>query len=192
LLFLDVGNASPGAIDNASSVGLVLHLAECLVQRHDLRDKLHVTILISSAEEMMVMGTAAFVKAHERQLRRQSWLSILNFDGIGVDGDLYWAGRSSSRLIRHIRQACDDRRLPLRRFRFVGAMFDHIPFAQHGFDAVTLMAIGRASRSIHTPGDSIDKLHIRGFDQAGQVTLRIIEQMANELPQHQAPDGLQK
>ena len=28
LLFLDVGNTSPGAIDNASSVGLVLHLAE--------------------------------------------------------------------------------------------------------------------------------------------------------------------
>jgi hypothetical protein len=59
-------------------------------------------------------------------------------------------------------------------------MFDHMPFAQRGFDAVTLMAIGPASRSVHTPGDSIDKLHVRGFDQAGQVTLRVIEALATE------------
>jgi len=180
LLFLDVGNASPGAIDNASSVGLVLHLAECLAQCDDLRDKLRVTILIPSAEEMMVMGATAFVEAHERQLRQLPRLTILNFDGVGIDGDLYWAGQSAARLIRHIRQACHDLRLPLKRFRFVGAMFDHMPFAQRGFDAVTLMAIGQASRSVHTPGDSIDKLNVRGFDQAGQVTLRVIEALATE------------
>ena len=180
LLFLDVGNTSPGAIDNASSVGLVLHLAECLAQRDDLRDKLRLTILIPSAEEMMVMGATAFVQAHERQLRRPSRLHILNFDGIGIDGDLYWTGRSAARLMRHVQQACHDLRLPLRHFRFVGAMFDHMPFAQRGFDAVTLMAIGPASRSVHTPGDSIDKLHVRGFDQAGQVTLRVIEALATE------------
>jgi len=67
--------------------------------------------------------------------------------------------------------------LPLKRFRFVGALFDHVPFAQHGFDAVTLMAIGRASRSVHTPDDSIDKLHRRGFDQAGRVALKVIQQL---------------
>ena len=36
LLFLDVGNTSPGAIDNASSVGLVLHLAESAGAAHRL------------------------------------------------------------------------------------------------------------------------------------------------------------
>ena len=65
LLFLDVGNNSPGAIDNASSVGLVLHLAEVLAQRADWQDKLHLTILIPSAEEMTLMGSVAYVTAYE-------------------------------------------------------------------------------------------------------------------------------
>ena len=51
LLFLDIGNNSPGAIDNASSVGLVLHLAEVLAQRADWQDKLRLTILLPGAEE---------------------------------------------------------------------------------------------------------------------------------------------
>ncbi len=184
LLFLDIGNQSPGAIDNASSVGLVLHLAECLAQRSDLHDKLRITILIPSAEEMTLMGSAAFVKAHTRQLRQQArhGLFILNFDGIGIDGDLYVAGRSPRRqthdtvtLLDYMRRACHELRLPLKRFRLVGAMFDHMPFAQHGFDAATLLAVGPASRSVHTRDDSIDKLHVRGFKQAGQVALRMID-----------------
>jgi hypothetical protein len=30
---------------------------------------------------------------------------------------------------------------------------------------------------VHTPADSIDKLHVRGFDQAGRVVLRVIEEI---------------
>jgi hypothetical protein len=56
-------------------------------------------------------------------------------------------------------------------------MFDHVPFAQRGLDAVSLAVIGKATRAVHTPGDSADKLHVRGFDQAGQVALRVIEKM---------------
>jgi hypothetical protein len=187
LLFLDVGNDSSGAIDNASSVGLVLHLAEVLAQRHDWQDKLRLTILIPSAEEMTLMGSVAYVTAHERELREQARLGgvyVLNFDGSGVDGDLYFVGRShrsqnSARLslLARVQSACAVLNLPLKRFGFVGALFDHIPFAQRGFDAISLIAVGKASRSVHTPADSIDKLHVRGFDQAGRVVLRVIEEI---------------
>lgn len=190
LLFLDVGNNSPGAIDNASSVGLVLHLAEVLAQRDDWQDKLNVTILIPSAEEMTLMGSVAYVTACEKALHDQDRLRglfVLNFDGIGVDGDVYYVGRSrASRqrdgldLLAHLQQACHDLKLPLKRFGFIGALFDHIPFAQRGFDAISLVAVGRASRSVHTPGDSIDKLHVRGFDQAGRVALKVIDQLMGE------------
>jgi hypothetical protein len=190
LLFLDVGNSSPGAIDNASSVGLVLHLAEVLAQRNDWQDKLHLTILIPSAEEMTLMGSVAYVTAQEKMLREQDQnggLYVLNFDGIGVDGDLYYVGRShrssnSARisLLARLHSACAELDLPLKRFSFVGALFDHIPFAQHGFDAISLIAVGRASRSVHTPADSIDKLHVRGFDQAGRVTRHVIAQIIGE------------
>lgn len=187
LLFLDVGNTSPGAIDNASSVGLVLHLAEILAQRTDWQDGLQITILIPSAEEMTLMGLMAYVTAYEARLREQTergGLYVLNFDGIGVDGDLYFVGGSRQRqngdrinLLTCVQDACTELHLPLKRFGFIGALFDHIPFAQRGFDALSLITVGRASRSVHTPQDSIDQLHLRGFDQAGQVALHVIERM---------------
>jgi hypothetical protein len=187
LLFLDVGNDSPGAIDNASSVGLVLHLAEVLAQRTDWQDKLRLTLLIPSAEELTLMGSVAYVTAYAQSLRaqdRSGGLYVLNFDGVGVDGDLYYMGHShhsqnSARinLLARMQSACIELNLPLKRFGFVGALFDHIPFAQRGFDAVSLIAVGRASRSVHTPADSIDQLHMRGFDQAGRVALHVIEKL---------------
>jgi hypothetical protein len=190
LLFLDVGNDSPGAIDNASSVGLVLHLAEVLAQRSDWQDKLHLTILIPSAEELTLMGSVAYVIMHEaalRQREQQGGLYVLNFDGVGIAGDLYTVGRSHQpqngarlSLLAQVQSACAELDLPLKRFGFIGALFDHIPFAQRGFDAISLIAVGRASRSVHTPADSIEQLHVRGFDQARRVTLRIIEHMLGE------------
>lgn len=190
LLFLDVGNNSPGAIDNASSVGLVLHLAEMLAQREDGRDKLRLTILIPSAEELTLMGSVAYITEYEKTLRLQAGqggLFILNFDGIGVDGDLYYVGNSRRRadgdtiaLLDHVQHACRELNVPLKRFRFVGALFDHVPFAQHGFDAISLVAIGPAIRAVHTPQDSIDQLHVRGLDQAGRVTLQVIEQLTTD------------
>ena len=187
LLFLDAGNNSPGAIDNASSVGLVLHLAEVLAQRTDWQSKLRLTILIPGAEELTLMGSVAYVTTYEALLRKQDRsgrLHVLNFDGVGLDGDLYTVGRShpapnSDRisLLRRVQDACTELDLPLKRFGFVGALFDHIPFAQRGFDAISLIAIGRASRSVHTPADAIDQLHVRGFDRAGRVALHVIGQL---------------
>jgi len=190
LLFLDVGNTSPGAIDNASSVGLVLHLAELLAQRTDWQDKLQITVLLPSAEEMTLMGSVAYVATYEAQLREQAQrggLHVLNFDGVGIDGDLYYVGGSQQRqsgdrmnLLPQLQAACAELHLPLKRFGFIGALFDHIPFAQRGFDALSLIMVGRASRSVHTPVDDVDQLHVRGFDQAGRVALRVIEHMLGE------------
>jgi len=193
LLFLDVGNTSPGAIDNASGVGTVLHLAECLARRSDLLDKLHVAVLMTSAEELTLRGASAFVRRHEDELRRQAecgGLYILNFDGTGVDGMLYVVGEENGRRASHARPAshaslvdlvratCSELQVPLGRFLLPGAMFDHIPFARRGFDAVSLIAVGGTSWAVHTPADSADKLHIRGFEQAGRVVLRAIEKLA--------------
>jgi len=177
LALLGTGNASPGAIDNASGVGLVLHLAENLAARSDWRERLRVIVLLTSAEEVGLMGATAYVKHHAVQLKQDQPL-VLNFDGIGVDGELQWVGAASSELAKTIQKAARDNAIPIGRFRFIGALFDHIPFAQHGLDAVSLITVGRASRSIHTRHDTIEHLHVRGFEQAGQVALQIIEHLA--------------
>lgn len=178
LVMLGTGNASPGAIDNASGVGLVLHLAECLAVRSDWRERWRVIILLTSAEEVGLLGATAYVKQYASQLQHAQAI-ILNFDGVGVDGELQWVGAASSELAHMIQDAAREEAVPIKRFRFIGALFDHSPFAQRGLDAVSLIAVGRASRSIHTSHDTIDQLHVRGFDQAGRVALRVIGQLVD-------------
>jgi len=184
LLLVEVGNACPGAIDNASGVGLVLHLADLLTARPDLLQRLRVTLLITSAEEFGLLGAAAYLLQNESRLRqhtRSGGPYILNFDGVGVDGNLYYAdapAQSPGHLVALIREACHELSIPIKKYALPGALFDHTPFAQRRFDAVSLTAIGRATRFVHTPDDTPDKLHVRGFEQAGRVALRVIEKLA--------------
>jgi hypothetical protein len=187
LLFLNHGNASPGAIDDASGVGVVLHLAQLIAKQPKLKKKLNVTLLITSAEELGVKGALAYVKEVNSALRNEdgaAGLHVLNFDGIGVDGQLYLVGRrrpfpdSTNNLFDLVRQAADELGFSIGRFSLPGAMFDHIPFAVEGYDAISVIGIGKSTRWIHTAKDSPDKLHLRGFEQAGRLAVRVIEKLS--------------
>jgi hypothetical protein len=180
LFLAGAGNASPGAIDNASGAGLVLHLAEVLAA---VRPDLEVTFLVTGAEELGVVGATAHVLSLRRSgalpLAGAAGLSVLNFDGIGGDGRLALVGGQGSPLAALVRACCVELQLPLGRLPLVGALFDHIPFAEAGCDALSLVTVGRAGRAVHTPGDSADKLDLEGFWQAGQVALRVVEKLAS-------------
>jgi hypothetical protein len=190
LLFLNYGDQSPGAIDNASGVGLVLHLAEILAVQPGVGRKLDIRVLITSAEELGVKGALAYIQQNADALRglaQREGLHVLNFDGIGVDGKLYLVGGdpdpsqvNSANLNYLVRQSAAELGIPLGRFFLPGAMFDHIPFAEDGYDTLSLIGIGKGSGSVHTAGDSPDKLHIRGFDQAGRLALRVVEKYCGE------------
>jgi len=184
LVFLDVGNKSPGAIDNASGVGTVLHLAECIALREDLREKIDVTILIPSAEEMGLMGAAAYVKHHLETLKQEKEIFILNFDSVGVDGRLCYVDANNkhkpSRLLSLIKQTCGELKIRSNHFALVGALMDHIPFAQAGFDAISLTTSGKASWWIHTQNDSVEHLHPKGFSEAGNVAMRVVEKIVSK------------
>jgi hypothetical protein len=43
-----------------------------------------------------------------------------------------------------------------------------------------MIGIGKDSLSVHTAGDSPDKLYEGGFDQAGCLALRVIEKLSGE------------
>jgi hypothetical protein len=188
LLFLGYGNDSPGAIDDASGVGLVLHLVEVIAKQPTLIEKLRITVLITSAEELAVMGAQTYVKQNQFYLRRQAeagGLHVLNFDGIGVDGKLYLVGDErrigqspENNLFSLVRQSCKELGFSIGRFSLPGAMLDHIPFAEDQYDAVSIIGLGKSTWSIHTPKDSPGKLHIRGFEQAGRLAIRVIEKLS--------------
>lgn len=188
LLFLDYGNESPGAIDDASGVGLVLHLAEMIAKQPQLNEKLDITLLITSAEELGVKGALAYVKETNLKLLQQSGgagLYILNFDGIGVDGKIYLVGDGGrngklkdDNLSDLVQQSGKELEIPVGRFSLPGALFDNIPFANAGYDAISMIGIGKSTWSIHTAQDSSEKLHLKGFDQAGRLAVRLIEKLS--------------
>ncbi|HPO16443.1 MAG TPA: M28 family peptidase [Candidatus Hydrogenedentes bacterium] len=180
------GNKSPGAIDNASAVGVVLHLAEILQKCPEMRSGLHITYLLTSAEEMYLLGASAHAIHHAAEFKQataEGKLLFLNFDGIGIKGRLAYDGRGGktprgilARLTEEAAQAIGIRITP---FRLVGALFDHIPFARRNLDAVTLLSIGKASRTIHTRRDTVSQLHPCGFEKTGNLTLEILRRWSN-------------
>ena len=98
LLFLEAGNESPGAIDNASGIGIITHLAQVYASDPEFRDKFDLEILVTSAEELNTMGALAYVEQNRDYLSRRaasSHLFILNLDGPGVDGKMYWSGHET-------------------------------------------------------------------------------------------------
>jgi hypothetical protein len=169
------GNRSPGAIDNASGVGLLMHLAEVIAA--DAAMGVPVTLLVTGAEELGVVGARAFVQAATtagwlRPDDAQSGLYLLNFDGVGGAGRLTMAGPRGD-LADRLETAGQALGVPVGRLGLGGALFDHGPFSEAGVEAATLMIQGRAALRVHTPGDSADLLVDAGFQQAGEVALRV-------------------
>lgn len=177
LAFMDWANESPGAIDNASGVGVVLHLAELLACSLEWRNRLRWTIVLTSAEELGLMGAAAYVRAYAPTLGDAF---VINFDGVGIAGTLHYAAdsRRASRLVTLLRTAAHKQGLPLRRFIWPGLLFDHLPFARAGMEAVTLLSVGPGVETVHTPHDTADRLHPQGFAQAGALAVALLEQLA--------------
>ena len=191
LIYMDVGNDSPGAIDNASGVGLILHLAELLAANQELIQQLHVTFLFTSAEEEGLMGAQAYVEMNEGmlgELAEKDGLYVLNFDGIGTQGKLVLDKIPQKRpkngsLGDWVQDICAELNIPLGRFPPIGALMDHAPFAHHGFEAISLATAGRAAWNIHTRRDTVEQLHLSGFERAGSVALELIQRLAHkEIP----------
>ncbi len=169
VLMAGSGNASPGAIDNASGAGLVLHLAEYLCANPPARP---VTVLIAGAEEMGLLGALAYVR--DVGVSGLRGASVLNFDGIGTAGRLALVSGGGG-LEAAVRSACRQLNFPVGRLPLVGAQFDHLPFADAGIDAVSLVTAGWAALRVHTPNDNTAQLNVEGFRQGGAVALKVLE-----------------
>jgi len=189
LVWMDWADDSPGAIDNASGVGVVMHLAEILARWPAALARLRWTIVLTSAEELGLMGAAAFAAHYAAQMQAERAV-VLNFDGVGVEGRLHISGSAPS-LRSALRRAARTCGVPVRDFSMPGVLFDHMPLGRAGLDAVTLLAIGPATWSVHTPRDTAAKLHPRGFAEAGAVALSLIEHLAQAALQPNSPSPTQ-
>ena len=188
VLSLRVSDRSPGALDNAGSVGVLLHLAELFAQSAPPAGW-RIRFVLTGAEELGLAGANAFALALDREpaARRVH----LNLDGVGGGGRLYctmetalFSGNASRYpgTIALATGAANDIGAPIRVLRrVIGGAADHFPLVQRGFPALTIGQYSRASWTVHTDRDRPELLSAAALAEAGRLVLRMIERAAEAL-----------
>ena len=168
-----VGNASPGAVDNASGVAAVLATAGST-------GSLPLGVILTSAEELGLAGAKAW--AASAVAGRQGPRIIINCDTLDGEGTM--------RCVVHRKEdaAVADELVALARregfpatiTRYTpGIMVDSAAFAARGIPAVTLsrVTLGTLGR-IHTPRDTTERLNGQGAGLAAAVISAFIRTRA--------------
>jgi hypothetical protein len=183
LIFNFTHNKSPGAIDNASGVAVVLHLAEIL-KECDCKANLY--FLLTGAEELGLAGAIRFIQKHEVEFAKEKTFFI-NFDSIGKEGNLIMTARygippfcSSKKLRFNLHEILNKRGVKFHdTYLPVGAALDSIPIGTRGYEAITISwgGVKKAGRSVHSKHDTALNLSEETLKITGEVALELLEKI---------------
>ncbi len=183
------GNRSPGALDNASGLAVLLEVARRLGR--DPVSGLEVAYLVTGAEEDGLVGATRFVERHRRGLRVAEDF-FLNLDTVGGAGQLIVAGHAFWWPIRAVRRLVELLREEARRLGF-SVRLRHVPLpggvdsfvpSSRGLPAVTLASggIGSTYRHVHRPSDSPERIDPSNLVRSAELVERVIRRLAAERP----------
>ncbi len=188
LIFNATGNRSPGAMDNASGVAVILEVARVIAERP--LERFDLIVAAFGAEEFGLCGSISYLLAHEEELRRRPFY-MLNFDmpfsrsgNLMVNTGFELPPVRTSKMLNGLVRSVG-KRMGLRVrgvYMPIGAAADHVPWVKHGFEATGLTC---AMTRIHSTGDSIDRVNREGMRRVGEATIAILR----ELDQKNATQG---
>ena len=182
-------NVSPGALDNACGVGVLLELARCL-PRLELPG-LNLLFVATGAEEEGLVGAMRFMQTYRAPWDpARSW--FVNLDGPGAEGRVTVLCRyglpprhTGPLLTTALLQLATQRGLSARPgYLPVGAGTDQIPIAWRGFETVTLQSvgIGPAWRSVHSRRDTLEHLSQEALQHIGDLCVDLAQHRGNLSP----------
>jgi len=177
------GNRSPGGVDNAGSLAILLELARTLPD--GMPDDVELVFLSTGAEEDHMVGAMRWLDQHAGDLGGRT-VYCLNFDGAGAPGRLvllerYGVGRLfSATLSAAARRAAD--RLGVRVLGVLqppGLGIDAIPFAHRGIPCLTLASgsLGRATMSVHSAADAAANLDPTALAKVFQLATHTADEL---------------
>lgn len=186
------GNLSPGGVDNAGSLAILLELARTLPGM--IPGDVELVFLSTGAEEDHMVGAMRWLDATAAGLADRP-VFCLNLDGAGAPGravliERYGLGRMFSRsLSAAARRAAARLEFPVRGILMLpGIGIDAIPFAHRGIDCLTLSSgsLDRATLSVHSAGDRPEHLDPatlgRITDLAQQTLLELVQSSSKAAP----------
>lgn len=176
------GNRSPGAIDNASGVGVLLELARAFRARDEA--PVEVVWVATGSEEVGLDGARDFLRRHAALWRSKPTL-LINLESVGFGDRVFLAGESGALELAERVAAWEG--VPTARFKVMGAGMDHEPFAARGLPALSLMGeVVRASLLFHSSRDNLDRVDRAALARAGNLAARLIDAWADR---HRAGRG---
>lgn len=169
---------SPGAVDNASGVGVMLALAEYFSAQPP--GHFQPGFLFTGAEETGAHGAAAFAD-RLRAEEKQTAFIVLDMAGAGdvlryvVADGVYFPLHTDPRLNQMIQKACPHAR-PLNETLRSG---DHAIFIRRGFPTAALQTSGSAQAELayHTVNDTADLLDPTTMEMTIQCIINICGEM---------------
>lgn len=187
LLFNFTSDRSPGALDNASGVGIVLELARNLAG--SVPDSLDVSFVFTGAEEEGLAGAVKFAQELGFTYNGRKTYCV-SYDGAGAAGKLRVTSRYGIPPVRTSRELvevvgrfcreqgieCDETYLP------VGAGLEQTPLSYRGFEVVTVHSgkLDRAVLAIHSPDDTVEHLDAGAMERCGSVGEAVAERLAKK------------
>lgn len=171
--------SAPGAIDNASGVGVLLEIARVLGQE---KHEKSFQIVFFGAEENGLVGSSYFTA--QSDLSAIQWM--LNLDMVGTPLEIDIAGKASAppELVRQVINIARQEQIPFHISRdFVvmtrdgsqGGASDFSPFLDQGIPAFGLGIAGRTEGYYHRPEDRIEQVTLQSLDTIGQFIPHLIE-----------------
>jgi hypothetical protein len=176
------GDLSPGGVDNAGSLAIVLEVADRILKR---AIEIELVVLFTGAEEDHMVGAMRWLDRHTAELNDRETL-VLNFDGAGSPGRTvlitrFGAGRRFAPGLERV--AVDTARSvgePVRRIIMAPAVgIDAIPFAHRGIECLTLSSgsLGRATYAVHSAGDVAENLDGETMARIADYAEAIVERL---------------
>jgi putative aminopeptidase FrvX len=170
---------APGAVDNASGVGVLLELARVLSKEpHEETYQL----IFFGAEEYGLLGSKFYTS--QADLSAVRWM--LNVDMVGTPLEIDVAGKRSAppELIRQVAALAGESQIPFHLSRdFIlmtressqGGTSDFSAFLDQGIPALGLGIAGRPAGYFHRPEDRLDRVSLAELQKIGDYTQLLLK-----------------
>jgi Zn-dependent M28 family amino/carboxypeptidase len=179
------GNRSPGALDDASGISVILELGR-LIKGEPLRN-LDLVVACFGCEEVGLVGSSKYMNSYAAELKESGPLYMLNFDmPFSPSGSIFLSTafemppvKTSAVLNEKTREAAKSMGIELKGVYLpVGAAADHMPWVKNGYEATCFVS---PATFVHSSRDTVERINREGLRRAGDIaleTLRLLDQSA--------------
>ena len=177
-----------GAADNASGVGVMLELAQTIVE-HGAPLPFNVEFVAFNSEEAGLLGSSYYLRT--RQESAKSILAVLNLDVVGLSDNATLTildAASQSRLAKSLQAGSHELNLNIA-WEGYNVRSDHAPFAVAGIPAITLLHHSKAyfDTGYHSSLDTIEFISIDKLKEPAELILKFLYDLVSTYkPQSQS------